>query len=380
MHHKRFNVYAEKLREAFPRWTAVYKDPNAVGAQFLSVMGTSLEEVEWFLNYAYEQQYVGTADIHQADIVYRAQLPVRQQEGTHYRFRGGTHTLEETTTVEKFLDNPLPDDEHYGSITFYNPYYIDPVDQIVYVRKPYGKRDTHKEGVIEFIIFDNDKEVISRQDVPLSLHHVWNFFDEFGLMLGTPRLYGERNASYKGRILDVFRRPANSTRRGLVNGIARELGLIRETTWQDRSADLPLRYAKVDAETILINDHPIDADMIHITREGQTVLKGERGLQGIEATVRYAAGIEIHALHDKDDTAFRRELYHVDGTATNLLQYYVDTITDRVPIKWGQWRWDQGIWDPSDEQMTGYGMLPSISDAGFASWKGYIPNEGGKIE
>jgi len=56
-------------------------------------------------------------------------------------------------------------------------------------------------------------------------HHVYNAFDEAGLLLGLPRLKDEQNPEYKQRLLDVFVHRANSTYTGLVNGITRELGL-----------------------------------------------------------------------------------------------------------------------------------------------------------
>ncbi len=54
---------------------------------------------------------------------------------------------------------------------------------------------------------------------------IFNHFDRFGLLLGLPRLEGERNPEYKQRLFDVFVNRSNSTYRGLINGITRELGL-----------------------------------------------------------------------------------------------------------------------------------------------------------
>jgi hypothetical protein len=58
-----------------------------------------------------------------------------------------------------------------------------------------------------------------------SINTSWNQFDEHGLVSGLPRAIGETNASYKRRLHEVFTRRANSSYRGLVNGITRELGL-----------------------------------------------------------------------------------------------------------------------------------------------------------
>jgi hypothetical protein len=52
-----------------------------------------------------------------------------------------------------------------------------------------------------------------------------NDFDEHGSMLSLPRLRKEKNWEYKRRIQDAAVNLANSSYRGLVNGITRELGL-----------------------------------------------------------------------------------------------------------------------------------------------------------
>lgn len=56
-------------------------------------------------------------------------------------------------------------------------------------------------------------------------HSVFNEFDRHGLLLGLERLTRERNSDYKARLVDVFVNRANSSYRGLINGITRELGL-----------------------------------------------------------------------------------------------------------------------------------------------------------
>lgn len=52
-----------------------------------------------------------------------------------------------------------------------------------------------------------------------------NQFDDFGAMLSLQRIAGETNWEYKRRIHDAGTNLANSSYRGLVNGITRELGL-----------------------------------------------------------------------------------------------------------------------------------------------------------
>lgn len=57
------------------------------------------------------------------------------------------------------------------------------------------------------------------------IHEVWNYFDEFGLMLDTPRLLGESNQAYQTRLLTVFTFRSNSTVQGVVDAVSRDLSL-----------------------------------------------------------------------------------------------------------------------------------------------------------
>lgn len=58
-----------------------------------------------------------------------------------------------------------------------------------------------------------------------SIHNVWNYFDEFGLLLNTPRLLGESNQAYQLRLLSVMPFRSNSTVQGVVNAVSRDLSL-----------------------------------------------------------------------------------------------------------------------------------------------------------
>jgi hypothetical protein len=58
-----------------------------------------------------------------------------------------------------------------------------------------------------------------------SLHPVFNELDSHGLLLGLPRLKGEKNAEYKQRLMDVMVHRGGSSYQGLIHAITRELGL-----------------------------------------------------------------------------------------------------------------------------------------------------------
>ena len=52
-----------------------------------------------------------------------------------------------------------------------------------------------------------------------------NAFDYLGMLLGLPRIQGEKNPAYRKRLWDVYVHRASSSQEGLTNGITRELGL-----------------------------------------------------------------------------------------------------------------------------------------------------------
>lgn len=54
---------------------------------------------------------------------------------------------------------------------------------------------------------------------------VWNQYDEHGLVVSLKRLEGETNWEYRRRLLDSMVHVSNSSYRGMVHGITRELGL-----------------------------------------------------------------------------------------------------------------------------------------------------------
>jgi hypothetical protein len=134
------------------------------------------------------------------------------------------------------------------------------------------------------------------------VYNVWNCFDEFGLLLGLPRIPGEKNSDYKARLLDVYTNPANSTYQGLIYGIARELGIS-------------------------------------------------------------TSSVSIERLGDLMDSSYSGNLLNSDGNAigTKLVDY-ADEVYDHNPIFWGNIIADESYWDGVDEEKNGYYYLPHIWD------------------
>jgi hypothetical protein len=134
------------------------------------------------------------------------------------------------------------------------------------------------------------------------VHSIWNYFDEFGLLLGLPRIPGEKNVKYKERLQDVYVNPANSTYSGLMNGISRELGIHR-------------------------------------------------------------SDIEIINLSSMMDPTSIDSMLNTDGNAIGTkLVGYAEDVYDHNPIFWGNVISDESYWDGVDETTNGYSFLPHIWD------------------
>lgn len=67
-------------------------------------------------------------------------------------------------------------------------------------------------------------EITVLQDLPI-LEKTWNSFDEYGLLLGIPRLLGESNRSYALRLLDEGKNRSGTTIQAASIGTSRLLGL-----------------------------------------------------------------------------------------------------------------------------------------------------------
>ena len=60
--------------------------------------------------------------------------------------------------------------------------------------------------------------------------NIVNHFDLASDLIGLPRLEGESNIDFKKRIMDVEVHPSGGTYEGVINGLSRDLGFLREKT------------------------------------------------------------------------------------------------------------------------------------------------------
>ncbi len=367
----RFSKITTHLQQGFPRWTKVRKDPNSVGAMFLNIFGLQFEDIEFYLQYALDNYFLPTADTKQIDIVYKSSLPPSLHPDDNIAFVGAGLRLNKMDSLKQFFEGVDSRFLQRKEVYYPNPYYIDWERHVVYFKKSYHPTDEFKEGKVELHLMNESNEVIFKHYLPQRIHHVWNFFDEFGLILDTPRLYGERNAKYKERLLDVFRHPANATKQGLEYLMARELNLWKDMKWYDGGVDYAIPYSNVIQSSIEVDGEKWPESAIKLDRSGRVVLSGNQYYDGQLRTVKCIAGIQLHTFHNHQDLAFQRQLYSIDRVATPMLRYYVDIITNQVPVMWDKFVWNESFWDVADEKMSGYGYIPSYTDGNFLNWLNY---------
>jgi len=343
------------------------KDSNSIGAQFLNVMGLSFDDIQDVLENYYNNQYLGTGNVKETDIIYKGAIPSVIKKESKVNFKGEGMILSESPSLERFLTSLATDDLNHYEIYYNHPYYIDYDKHLIYVRFPYGKEVGYPDGKVTLYLYSDNEKLLLEQDLKLYLHSVWNLFDEFGLLLNTPRLYGEKNEDYKKRLLDVFKHPGNSSKQGMYNFLGRELKLIKEKVWTDGSRDILLEEGRIYLNTIEVDGEKWDQELLYYNSDGQIVLAGNPLYQGISRSINYVSNLSIHALNDKQDTELQSELFTIDGLEKPMLQYYIDIIHKNMPIEWDRFLWGTGLWQDENAEIKDT-TVPRFFDAKINEW------------
>lgn len=348
-----YSTFTQELANEYPRWTRVRQSKESVGQQFLNFFGIELEELEDWLNWILDQKFISTADIHVLDWIYMYQIEDVKQNDEIKIFNQENGRTEIVPVVDRLQDFFFNDSNQGGIIDF---------DE----NKFYSKiKYENLRGVIR-----RDGKIKEFEAKPIPFH-VWNIFDEFGLLLGVKRLYLEDNVSFKERLLDVFRYPANTSKKGLLNGIARELNLIkRDAIWRDdfkefvikNNSGLPIKNIKVDYQEL-------DEEQYEIIDEQHVKIFPLE--QGKEHIVSFIYGLETHELHDKKDEKLHLLMFQDNGQATDKLINWVSYINTIAPIMWDHFKWDEAFWDTISKDLSGLGYIPNMWDTDISIWKNY---------
>lgn len=362
-----FARYTEKIRSMLPFWFEMKKNPNkSIGIEFLNIFGMELDEIEEILLYASKQIYIESADEDFVDLVYKVLLPSNFNVNNISMVYTNQLILERSWDLYTFFGIKKNEKNLENNISQPDYYFIDKKKKVIYVRESYDKEEDLPFGKIK--VKCNNKEFLFE----LNLHHVWNFFDEFGFLVGCSRLKGEKNHEYKLRILDVFKNPANSTKRGLANGISRELGIREVKEWKDMSKDFVISEKMVLVNTILVDNNLITLDDVYITSTGEILLKGNPDKKNQSSVVSFIKSLEMYELVDINNKKLSIELYTSDATPTKLLIDYVTKIKEDTSIFWNDFKYDEDIWVREDEDYdNSFSFLPTFLDSSIKGFSKY---------
>lgn len=282
------NEFTKNMMAKFPSWMKMAKDPDSVGAQFLNVFGFTLSEFQEQLDETINNFYIETAHTDIIDILYKIPLTtvtVSDTEDEDEVFIEHHDGQQQMVLKSKNLR------VFYERKTNLPRYFIDRSSGYLYLRLDLD--------LIEDLDYPFQSLIVNEaKHYNLEVHHVWNVFDEFGLLLGLNRLPRERNEQFKKRILDVFEHPGTSTSEGVRNGLARELGLSREE-------------------------------------------------------------VEVVPFHE---SAFGTELIKPDGTPTETMVRYAKQINEQLKFTWDTLNLGEAYWFSLEQDNLGIDYLPHIWD------------------
>lgn len=364
----KFAKYTEKIRSMLAFWLQMRKQPvDSIGLQFLNFFGLQLDDINYILNYAYKQTRIEDADTKFIDVSYKAVLPSYYDVSSIKIVSTRSELLTRTDKLYDFFGLGY----NYGiidsNINQPDYYFLDSDNKIIYVREAYDIDHNYENGQITVELSSGKSDIFG-----LSLHEIWNFFDEFGALVSCPRLYGEKNESYKNRILDVFKNKGNSSKYGLANAIARELGMRKFKVWKDTDEDFIIKDSMVIANMIKVKDEFVDEKDILYTPEGYLLIKAlKTGEKYVE--VSYICGIEIKALTDHDDNKFNNETYYANGMVTDLLNKYVRNIRNNSSVMWDDFMYNEACWiqDSDEYNVETFGFIPATYDSDIKGFSDY---------
>jgi hypothetical protein len=227
------------MLQMLPSWMKMRNDPeNSTGAKFIDAFGVQISEIEKLLVDILVSHHpqmnpisVGGVNISNIDIIYKVYIPVEQigrLETVAYGADSttlGVNQIQRTSTIYEFYKRSNED-----------VYYYDANSSVLYLSKeliPLYVNGAYMPEIME--------------------HHVWGPYDEMGLLVGCPRISGEKNIEYRKRLLNAFVKTditykdgkeivsivkgpdgkpistmGNSTRQGLLNYISRSLNINQE--------------------------------------------------------------------------------------------------------------------------------------------------------
>lgn len=261
-------------------------DNPTTAAHFLNVFGLQIEEMNELINDAINQFFIETADIDIPYVLYTFDLESILTNAEYYSI---SYYVKVNGEVEERI---YPSDslkEFYTSKDV--SLIIDEKTWMGFLHQnnkaiEYVRIETHATG-------DVIHNTYIKEFVP---HHIWNGFDEIGLLVGLQRLQNENNESYKARLLKVFSGTRGATKQGVVENLANMLG---------------------------VSPNEIEANEL-------------------------------------GDLAFKGTLLDENGHPTNKMVEYANAVNKQIGNTWDEMEWDEAYWKSVTEMYLGLDYLPHI--------------------
>lgn len=334
--------YTKAMAEDFPFWSKVKDSPlQTTAIEFLNIFGFKLDDAESLIQYMFKQNYINTADTEYIHYVYKSIIPVSLESSDIIYLKNDGVLLDRCRSFEEFYVSL--NDNIYDHINKQDPYIIDTKTSSIYMSKEYPNLTC---------VVNNEKSF----RLKTRRQAVWNMFDELGDLVSLKRLPNEDNVSYKARIKDVFVHPPSSTKTGLLNSLARELGLRKTYKWEHPSFDYVIRDKNVLVDTIslILSNGTTQTPEVLINDDGDIFIEGINGFVG-DLYISYATGFSVHDVNDIDDYFIKMFYYDNSNTANMYFNKKIRQLRKN--------RLDNFTWDQTYEQKQNKKVMKSKCDA-----------------
>jgi hypothetical protein len=278
----------------FPSWMHMYEDsmdqatpslyiPKSTAGKFINaVIGEDLDNFDREIDLFRINSFIERADVNQLAWLYSS--------------------TNVTNVFNKVLSNEIVELGRVDNLVDF--YKSKPTDDVFYHNPLNREILTVKQYPVLSIKSENTGVLTSLSQTPILKY---NWFDEMGARVGLFRLHLESNASYKERILDVFKNPNGADIESFKKVLRRELNL-----WKAFGVEPSSSYVGATPEIMEISD--------------------------IEYSTPY---------------------FTADGNPTDLFKKLVEDLNVRYPTNWGYFRFGDSIWDYAGEDNEGVNRIRS---------------------
>lgn len=285
---------AKNVLGRFPSWMHLYEDsmdqatpslyvPKSTAGKFINaVIGEDLDNFDREIDLFRINSFIERADVNQLSWLYSS------TNITNVFNKVLSKGLVELARVDNLVD-------FYKSKPTDDVFYHNPLNREILTIKKYPDLSIKSE---------NTGISTALTQTPILKY---NWFDEMGARVGLFRLHLESNASYKERILDVFKNPNGADIESFKKVLRRELNL-----WKAFGVEPSSSYVGATPEVMEISD--------------------------LEYSTPY---------------------FTADGNPTDLFKKLVEDLNVRYPTNWGYFRFGDSIWDYAGEDNEGVNRIRS---------------------